>query len=143
MSDISVTAANVLVVSDGNIERNFAYGATITAGQSVYLDESQSPPRWELADCDDTAVKSGSGTQIGVTLTGGADGQPGTVLKGGTYAAGGTVTVGEIYVLSGNAGGICPEGDLASGDYVTVVGVGVSVANIQLILKASGVQVPA
>lgn len=140
MPDISVTAANVSAGADANIERNYLFGATITAGQAVYLDESQSPARWELADTDSTATTAAAS---GIALNGGADGQPAAVQKGGVINIGGTVAVGTVYVLSGTAGGIAPVSDLASGDWTTIIGVGLTTSTIRLAFLASGVQVPA
>jgi len=75
-------------------------------------------------------------------LAGTGDDQPLVVQTGGTIAPGGTVTVGEIYVVSGSAGRIAVEADNGSGEYVTVLGVGVSSSRIDLSINASGVAVP-
>ena len=51
MAAISITAANVLKSSTGQVSVGTA-GATITAGQSVYIDTSDSN-KIKLADAND------------------------------------------------------------------------------------------
>ena len=138
MADITVTAANVQEVA-GASTQTVTYGATITQGQSLYLDTSVD--KWKLADCDSTAATAGSGG-VAIALTSGADGQKGIIVTSGNVDLGATLTVGEIYVLSGNAGGIAPEGDLASNDYVVVLGVATAADNLKMQIINSGVQVP-
>lgn len=140
MADITVTAANVAPGSDAFINKDYNFGATVTQGQSVYLDTSTTPPTWKLADADSTATTAAA---KGMSLNAGSSGQPAAVQISGGYNPGGTVAVGTIYVVSGTAGGICPSSDLASGDWVTIVGIGTTTSNIQLLFLASGVQVPA
>lgn len=137
MADLTVTAANVAKVS-GTVQNGTA-GETITAGQALYSDSTDSN-HLKLADCDNT---SATATFVGIALNGAADGQPIAYLApGATINPGATVTVGEIYVVSGTAGGIAPEGDLATGDYVSVIGVGLTSSQIYIIGYNSGVQVP-
>lgn len=136
MADIVVTAASV-VLSSGNTDAGHAAGETLTAGQAVYLHTDN---KYYLAQAD-------SGTAAdrkchGITLNGAASGQPVSVQTSGVINPGGTVTVGTIYVTSGTAGGIAPHGDLATGDYVSIIGVGLTASTIQLILNNSGVAVP-
>lgn len=134
--DLSITAANVAASSGAQYADGTA-GATITAGQAVYLDASANT--YKLADCDATASTAAIG---GIALNGASSGQPIKIQTAGTITIGATVTVGEIYVLSGTPGGIAPEGDLAQADRVVLVGVGVSSSQIALRLYNSGVQVP-
>jgi len=124
MADITVTAANVKVVS-GAVKRTENAGATITAGQAVYLDSST---KWALCDADTEATAACDGIALHASL----DGQPLTVMSGGTLNLGATLTVGEPYVVSTTAGGIAPESDLASGDFVTYLGTALTTANIAL-----------
>lgn len=136
MADLTVTAANVAKVS-GTIQYGTA-GAAITAGQSLYLDSSANTLK--LLDADDTPATA---TFAGIAINNAASGQPVAYLApGATINPGATVTVGEIYVASGTAGGIAPEGDLASGDYVTIIGVGLTSSTMYLVGYSSGVQVP-
>ena len=139
MPDISITPGSVLAYADV-VPIDGIAGAAITAGQVVYLDTSVTPNTLLLADCDASATTA---TVAGIALTGASTGQPVKYAKSGEITIGGTVTVGELYVLSGTAGGIAPEGDLASGDYVSFLGVGTTAARIRFNLLNSGVQVPA
>lgn len=137
MADLVVTAANVAAGSGAIINRNHNAGAAITAGQTVYLD--QTAQTWKLADCDAGAITSVVG---GIALHAASSGQPLAVQTGGRINPGATVAVGEIYVASGTAGGIAPKADLATGDYVTVLGIGVAANAIALAIHNGGVQVP-
>ena len=137
MADITVTAANVAPGTGAVIDRRYNFGATVTAGQVVYLDTATNT--WKLADNDSSATTAVLG---GVALHGGASGQPAAVLTGGNYNPGATVVVGTIYVLSSTAGGICPAADLGSGDYVAKLGIATTASNIAVAIQVSGVAVP-
>ena len=136
MADISVTAANVALVS-GNQKHGTA-GGTITAGMPVYLKSADS--ELYAAYCD---VDAATATVVGIALNNASDGQPlSYAVPGSVVNMGATLTVGEIYVLSGTAGGVAPEADLASDDYVVILGVGITAANLKFSPIISGVQVP-
>lgn len=129
MVDISQTAANVTWVS-GNRPVAVKAGATIAAGQPVYLNTTTL--EYELCDADTDAASNFAG----ISLTGGVDGRdmliapPGAVINWGA-----TLTAGTIYTLSTTAGGVCPEADLATGDYVVVLAIGAGTANAEIIGK--------
>ncbi len=133
MAAITVTAGSVARV-DGDVVKDYLSGATITAGMYVYVDSNGAVQIGTNA----TSAGSGVGAQlVGVALNGGSSGQPIAILKpGGTVNIGGTAAVGKVYVL-GTAGGIIPVDDIAGTEYVTVVGVGLTTANI--LLAASNV----
>lgn len=133
MSDISITAANVVASSSAVIRRAIA-GGTITAGQPIYLDSSDSYSA-KAADADASA----SANVVGVALNGASDGQPvDYVVEDPSFTPGGTTTAGTPYFASTNAGGICPIADLASGDYVAFLGIGLSSNKLFLRIAASG-----
>jgi len=132
MSDITITAANVAKATDSTTITGTA-GGTITAGQSVYLDTSDS--RYKLSD----ANASGTGRCDGIALHGASSGQPLTVLTSGNITIGGTVAVGTIYCVSAGTGGICPIADLLSGEYIAKIGIGVTAAIISVKIHNSGV----
>lgn len=136
MADVSVTAAEVLPDS-GSVLIDGILGATVTAGQTVYLDSSTST--YKLADANASALTS---TVVGIAMNGGATGQYVRVCKSGTLDPGFTVTVGTIYVQSATAGGIAPAADLATGYYTTILGVGITASQLRLIMVNSGVAVP-
>lgn len=133
MADISITAANVARVT-GGVTREFNAGATITAGQFVYLDANNA---WQLAQCDGTAIQAGSGTRTGVALHGSLSGQPLAVQETGTITIGGTVAVGTLYCVGAAAGGIAPFEDLVSTNKLSIIGIGVSTTVIDLAVKAA------
>ena len=136
MADLSQTAANV-APGTGAYTVNGTLGATGTAGQPVYLDSSTDTLK--LADAD---LSQAAAAAVGILLGGGASGQPVTYIVTGNLDLGATLVIGEIYVLSGTAGGIAPEADLASSDWVTVLGVATATDNLKLGILVSSAQVP-
>lgn len=137
MADLTVTAANVVPASDATIERNYNAGATVTAGQTVYLDTTTNT--WKLADANASVLTAALG---GVALHGAAAGQPLAVITRGGYNPGATAVVGMIYVLSATAGGIAPMGDAVTGWYTSILGVATTASNIQVNIQNSGVAKP-
>ena len=138
MVDLTVTAANVVKGTRAQVVSGL-YGATVTAGQTVYADPADAG-RYKLADADSAtaAVRA----TAGIALNSGSAGQPADVQEGGRINPGATVAVGTIYVQSDTPGGIMPAADLETGDFVTVLGVGVSASQIELSIHRSGVAVP-
>jgi len=115
-----------------------AYGATVSAGQPVYLDTSDSEYKLADADASEAAAKA-----AGVAITPGVDGGYGLIAIGGDIIlVGATMSVGDSYLVSATAGGIMPEGDLATDDYVTHLGRAETTGQLNLDIKAGGFQVP-
>lgn len=134
MADLTITATSVL--AGGNAQTlDGTAGATITAGQVVYLDSTTGT--YKLADNDSAtaAVRS----PAGIALNGAATGQPVEVLTSGNITIGATVTAGVAYYLSSTAGGICPVADLGTGDYPTFLGFATTAAIINVRIVESGV----
>jgi hypothetical protein len=127
MTDISITAANVLPGTNASLETGTA-GEALSAGKQVY--KKAADKKWYLADCNSATaeVRVASAT----VMTGSAAGQPVVVQKGGQITIGGTVANGITYFLSGTPGGIRPAADNTTGDYPQVVGMGVSSTVIEL-----------
>ncbi len=138
MADITVTAANVQKGVDARIASGVA-GATITAGQVVYIDTADAG---KLKPVDSDSATAAARAPAGIALNGASAGQPVTFQNEGQITIGGTVTVGVLYVASDTAGGIMPSADLETGDYVALIGIGVSSTSISLCLFNSGVAVP-
>jgi hypothetical protein len=134
MADLTITATSVLA-GTGAVKENGTAGAAITAGQVVYKDASDAG-KFKLADNDSAtaAVRS----PYGIALHGAASGQPLTVLKSGPITIGATTAVGVVYCLSSTAGGICPNADIATGDYNTIVGIGTSTTVIDVNFQEAG-----
>ena len=143
MADLSVTAANVLAGSGATIEDGTCGEAAVTAGMSMYWKTSDR--KWYMAQHDGTAAASGyaTGSRVGISLNGAAASQPIKILREGNLTAGATVGIGTIYYVGTGYGGICAAADLATGDYVTLLGVGTTTAIIKVSPIISGVQVPA
>lgn len=136
MADLTITAANVVIGSGAVIEHGTA-GAAITAGEVVYKDASTS--QYLLADCD--SATTGARSPRGIALNDAADGQPLTIIKSGDVTIGATLTPGLAYYLSATAGGICPYGDLLSGDYVVFLGLAESASVLAVNIHESGAQI--
>jgi len=134
MADLTITAANVLALAGSAVSRGVA-GATVTAGQTVYLDTSDG--KWKLADNNSAtaAVRSPGG----IALNGASNGQPLSVLTAGPITIGAAVTAGVAYYLSDTPGGICPVADLGSGEYPTVIGIATSTTALNVQINSSGV----
>jgi hypothetical protein len=133
MADISITAANVVAGSDAVRESGTA-GATVTAGQLVYLDPSDM--KYKLADSNGAAALR---VPSGIALNGAANNQPLVIQKGGDITIGGTMTAGVAYYLSDTPGGICPVADLGSGEYPCIVGIAKSTSVLSVNIQPSGV----
>lgn len=132
MADLSVTAADVVAVSGSTVTEDGTAGATITAGQVVYKDTTDSN-KLKLADASAEATAA----VCGVAMHGATSGQP---LK---YAVAGsltfsTMTVGETYQVSATAGAIAPVADIST-NYVSFVGYASTATNLVLMLRASGI----
>jgi hypothetical protein len=133
MADISITAANVVPGSDAVRESGTA-GATITAGQLVYLDTSDM--KFKLADANGAAALR---VPNGIALNGASNGQPLSVQKGGDITIGGTMTAGIPYFLSDTPGGLCPLPDIGTGEYSCIVGIAKSTSVLAVNIQPSGV----
>ncbi len=120
MADISVVPASVKV-GDATSEIEVATaGATITEGDALFLDTTTN--KYLVSDC----TAAGTNVVERFALSAATNGNPVQVMRPGTTIDfGATLTVAEIYVLS-EAGAIAPVADLASADYVTIVGYGES-----------------
>jgi hypothetical protein len=136
MADLTITAANVLK-GTGAITETLIAGATITAGQTVYKDASDSN-KAKLYDADGAAALR---SFYGIALNGASSGQPVTVLTDGPITIGATVAVGVAYYGSDTPGGICPFADLEAGDYPTIIGIGISATQIKIRPIAAGVTI--
>ncbi len=134
MSDLSITAANVVAGSNAVIDRAHAAGETITAGNAVYLGSSG---KWMLADSN--SATAAAKTAGGIALNGASLNQPLAVQKSGDITIGATLTAGARYYLSETAGGIQPEADLASGEYVCLIGLAKSTTVLAISIQAPGV----
>lgn len=134
MADLTITAGSVKIKGSSKAVR-VSFGDTITEGKTVYLDSATN--KVKLADANDTAPKA---SVYGIAITPGVDGDVGYILRSGQIDVGATLTVGQVYVQSTTAGGIAPYADLASTNYVTILGVASAAGTLELDIQATGVQ---
>lgn len=130
MADLSVTAASVLKGSGAMVGAGIA-GATITAGQALYIDTADGN-KLKLADSDGT---SPANSVAGIALHGASAGQPiQYATEDASFTPGCTLSVGggSVY-LSDTPGGITQTiGDLESGDKVISLGVPLTTTTMYL-----------
>lgn len=133
MADLATITA-VRPTSDTVIEL-VVYGATISAGQCVYFDTSDS--EYKLADSDNTSTTA---SVKGVAITPGVDGGYGYIAKKGSIVlVGTTAAVGETYYVSNTPGGIAPDADIGTGDFISRIGTASSATQLALDLSATGI----
>lgn len=134
MADLSITAANVAAGANANIEHGI-FGEAVTQGQPVYREGSTG--KYKLADADSPTEEV---RQVrGIALNAGAAGQPAAImLPGADINLGATLAAGTAYYLSATAGGICPVGDLTTGDYFCLLGVAKSTSLLALEIAYTG-----
>lgn len=129
MPDISVTAGSVQPAEDAVI-RHYTAGATVTAGQPVYVNSVTGkvhPAQAAAAGSDELA------RAVGIAVSGGGDTQRIGVQVAGDITIGGTAVIGIVYRVSVTAGGITPHTDAATPTALTsVLGVGLSATKIRI-----------
>lgn len=117
MADLSITPSAVIAGAGAALTSGTA-GETIAAGKAVYL--ASATKKWMLADAD--SVTAEARKAVGIALNGASLNQPVDVLTGGDITLGAVLTAGTAYYLSDDPGGICPLADLATGDYICLLG---------------------
>lgn len=135
MADITVTAANVKAGANA-VVKTVTAGVAINAGQVVYQDTSDK--KYKLADADAQATAR----VAGIALNDAAADQPLEVQTDGDIDVGGTVVVGEVYLVSVTAGGIAPEADVLTGDYVSIIGIGTVANKLKMQILISDIAIP-
>jgi hypothetical protein len=137
MADAAMTATAIIPgtgaqVIDAQLGEN-----SITQGLALY--QSADDSKWYIADCTDSDKDAAAGFALGA---GEAD-QWVAVLTGGNMTCDNlslsAAADAGVYILS-EAGEICPAGDVAADDYVTIVGVATSATNLHVNFVVSGVQ---
>jgi hypothetical protein len=135
MADLVITAADVLKYSGAKVEVGTA-GEAIIAGKIIHRHTDST---MLLADSS-TAIKARA---VGMALTSAALGQPLLYSSLGGVDPGATVAVGEVYTVSSTPGGIGPVGDRAAGEYITLLGFGMTDSRIDLRIVRGEVAIPA
>ncbi len=132
MADLSQTATSVIAGPNARRIVNAVLAETVTAGQPAYRTAAGTYGKAKANDSTKSAV-------VGYFEQGGAAGQRvNVVTKDDEANLGIAVAVGDILVASTTAGGIAPAADIASGDYVTVLGVANSTTTINFDPVAAG-----
>lgn len=139
MADYVVTAANVVASLAASTRVGIA-GATITQGQYLYKDTSDSN-KLKLAVTNGSSLLR---VVEGVALDAGSAGQPikYAVTDPGFVPGFTTAAAGDIIVLSRTAGAAAHVDDPTTGDYVTVLGVMTSATTMNLQFTAAGAAKP-
>lgn len=113
------------------------YGATIAAGESVYRDATDS----DKAKLADSNVSAAAASVRGIAMTPGVSGGYGQVAtEGSIILVGTTMAVGSTYYVGQTAGSLVPDSDLATNDWVSRVGTAASATQLDLSIKATGIQ---
>lgn len=127
MADLSITAANVKLVS-GPTEQ-MKSGGTLTAAQGVYKEVATAKAK--LADNDSATAEVRA--LHGLTLHAALPDQPILVAKNGAVVeVGAILTAGVEYYVSGTPGGLCPRADVVSTDDPIRVGMALTTSQLQL-----------
>lgn len=112
------------------------YGATIAAGQTVYLDSADN--KYKLADAN--GASAAIAAIKGVAITPGVDGGYGLIATSGSIVlVGTTAAVGTTYFVGQTAGSIVPHADLTTSDYTSRVGTAETTTQILLAIEATGI----
>lgn len=135
MTDLTITPASV-IAGAGAVLENGTAGATITAGQAVYLDTATTG-KYQLADCD--SATAAARVARGIALNGASAGQPLQIAKSGPVTIGATLTPGVTYCLSATPGGVAPAADITTGDYPCILGLAASASVLNLDIQSAGV----
>lgn len=144
MADISITAASVFTSAPaGNsgtvrIKSDLLAGATITAGQAVYIDTGATPYNIKLADAN---AASPACDVAGIALNGAAAGQPiSYAVADPAFVIGATLATGDRVYASATAGGLTKtDADLTGTGYkVTLLGIMVTTTTMNLAIVPGG-----
>lgn len=125
-TDLSITASAV-VPSANAVKRTVTAGATITAGQLVYLDtadvDAAGIGKAKLSDCN--SATAAVRVVDGIAINSASAGQDVTIVTydSALVIAASGLTANNILLSSATAGGIAPSADLTTGWYLTVIGV--------------------
>ena len=136
MADLVITASALLLPADNYTKQQGIAGATITAGQTIYLNTTT--VKWHLAQCDGTAAEACSGG-LAVALNNASANQPLAYIQTGNLDFGAIITAGTFYVLSDISGGIQPVSDFITSTWLlSPIGYGTSTTTMALLTSKIG-----
>jgi hypothetical protein len=126
MTDLAITATQVQGDQNLQYQKQGISTVTITPGQVLYYDSSDGKLKLASATAGGGADPSTPSIAVGISVNSTSPGQVVTYQYDGeiTLGAGAAPAVGTVYCLSATAGGIAPVADLASGKYMTILGIG-------------------
>lgn len=135
MADISITAANVLPSVLATIHQGTA-GATITQGQTVYLDTANNNIL-KLADSDGVQLVA---TVAGIAINSASTGQKvDYVVADPSFTLGATILAGDDVWLSDTPGGLTKtRAELEAADYIVHMGVMLTTTTMNLNITIGG-----
>lgn len=134
MTDLAPTAANVKRIS-GPVKYGYA-AVTIAPGQSIYKEAATG--LYKLTDADSATAEARNCD--GIALNAATADHPVMFLfaKDSVIALGAILTAGGSYIASDTAGGLMPDADKETGDYITQIGVAISTSQLKLNIFNSG-----
>lgn len=135
MANLSITAANVKPNSVLVGIAPVTLGETITAGEPLY--KSLTDGKYYKADADVAATSKVGG----ICILGGNANTVGIIQRTGELQMGNILTKGETYVVSVTTGLICPRADLASGDFISILGVAKSTSVLRMSIAATEIAI--
>lgn len=135
MADITIAQASVVPQPGAVIVRDGFIGASITAGNPMWFDEAT-----QTFKNADAATNAAQAMLAGLALSTMFAGQPASRLVQGDLAVGAVLTVGQTYVLSSNSGRIAPITDVATGMWVSIIGIAISTSILRVGLLSSSIQ---
>jgi hypothetical protein len=131
MTDLVITNTDVDKI--GGSQRTAEAGVAIAAGESVYIDTAG------LAQLCEKGASAVEAAFAGIALNDAGVAQPVTYQAAGSIDLGSVIAAGVIYVCGAAAGGIAPSADIGTGNFVTIIGVGLNGTDLQIGVNQSGV----
>lgn len=132
----AVTFTSVRPYSTATVTDLVSCGATVGAGQTVYIDTAAS----NVAKLADNNASAATAVVKGVALTAGVSSEAVIVATGGPIVlVGASMTVGATYYQGATAGEIVPESDLATNNYVSRLGIAETSTRLNLTIVNTGV----
>lgn len=135
MANLSPSAANVKPALISDIIKQVTVGEAVVHGDVGRLDASDQ--KHYLAD----ATTEENARATGFFLSSAAAGEIALYVEG-SIDLGAILTVGTAYFLSATPGKICPESDLVTGNYKTLLGIASTTRVLPKNFIVSGVTVP-
>jgi len=132
MANLAPTAASVIAAAGARV-KDVVAGETITAGMVVYKKTADGSKYWKAINDDETSAAA-----EGIAINGASRNQPMRICTGGNINPGATVVLALPYTVAGTAGMLCPQADVASADYMTILGIATTTSNILLDIDVSG-----